>query len=280
MKERIQLNKPLLDKVSEDDLFTILAHPLRRQILSYMNEFGHISFSQMSKEWKISTGTIYHHLKILDILITKNENQLYELTEVGQLVSNWYIEDEEGKTTIAKIDAVTYFGTPLIVLFERHWKLLIIMSLMLILGTLSTVAHFKIVILGPFLFVDKDNSISISYVVINVIILILFLIIYLGFYFALTQDSTLDLKLLSIYFLQYWPNYIFIIFLTFFDESESAKITSSNLFILAIVTQLLYLVLNTSFLVITKNVNVERSIIHSIITLYSYLLINTLIFKS
>ena len=93
----------LAEEMSEDELFTILAHPIRRRILTYIFEYGFISFTTMSKEWKIATGTLYHHLKGLGTLIYQDEHSRYLLTEKGEQISAWFLRTESGKVKVEKI---------------------------------------------------------------------------------------------------------------------------------------------------------------------------------
>ena len=60
----------------DDEIFIVLAHPLRRKILKAIFEGSKITFSILSVEWGLVTGTIYHHLKILSPMIRSEERRV------------------------------------------------------------------------------------------------------------------------------------------------------------------------------------------------------------
>jgi DNA-binding transcriptional ArsR family regulator len=68
-----------------DEIFAALKHPVRRQILLFIEEKGEASFTQIQSMLGVAdTGLISYHLKELSPLIEQSERGKYRLSEVGQ----------------------------------------------------------------------------------------------------------------------------------------------------------------------------------------------------
>lgn len=67
------------------EIFAALKHPLRRQILLFLEEKGEASFTQVQNAVGIEdTGLMSYHLKELAPLVEQSERGKYRLSEVGQ----------------------------------------------------------------------------------------------------------------------------------------------------------------------------------------------------
>jgi DNA-binding transcriptional ArsR family regulator len=68
-----------------DEIFAALKHPVRRQILLFLEEQGEASFTQLQNAVGIEdTGLMSYHLKELAPLVEQSERGKYRLSEVGQ----------------------------------------------------------------------------------------------------------------------------------------------------------------------------------------------------
>lgn len=68
-----------------DEIFTALKHPVRRQILLFLEDQGEASFTQLQSAVGIEdTGLMSYHLKELAPLVEQSERGKYRLSEVGQ----------------------------------------------------------------------------------------------------------------------------------------------------------------------------------------------------
>jgi len=68
-----------------DEIFAALKHPVRRQILLFLEERGEASFTQVQNAVGIEdTGLMSYHLKELAPLVEQSERGKYHLSEVGQ----------------------------------------------------------------------------------------------------------------------------------------------------------------------------------------------------
>ncbi|WP_457556943.1 winged helix-turn-helix domain-containing protein [Candidatus Harpocratesius sp.] len=67
----------------EEKVYIALGHEFRRKILRIIGKQGFTSFSEIKKMLNVSTGTIYHHLEVLQDLIIQDERKKYHLSPLG-----------------------------------------------------------------------------------------------------------------------------------------------------------------------------------------------------
>jgi DNA-binding transcriptional ArsR family regulator len=76
---------PMAEADEYDEIFAALKHPVRRQILLFLEERGEASFTQIQNAVGIEdTGLMSYHLKELAPLVEQSERGKYRLSEVGQ----------------------------------------------------------------------------------------------------------------------------------------------------------------------------------------------------
>lgn len=63
-------------------IFLAVKHPVRRKILSILNE-APATYSQILNKLKVETGFLNYHLGSLNGLLTKNEREQYILSDFG-----------------------------------------------------------------------------------------------------------------------------------------------------------------------------------------------------
>ena len=69
-----------------ESLHKILKDEKRRKIVLILNEKRRVGYTDLMDDVKVvSTGTLNYHLKVLDDLIEKTPNGIYQLTEKGKL---------------------------------------------------------------------------------------------------------------------------------------------------------------------------------------------------
>ena len=68
--------------MSGKDIINALNHEIRRKILQLL-EGKSLSYTELLDTFKISTGKLNYHLKLLDGFISKNEEGLYENAPLG-----------------------------------------------------------------------------------------------------------------------------------------------------------------------------------------------------
>jgi hypothetical protein len=75
----------LTEDTQYDEIFTALKHPIRRQILLFIDSKGETSFTEIQQETGITdTGLMSYHLKGLSSLIEQSKRGKYQLSEVGR----------------------------------------------------------------------------------------------------------------------------------------------------------------------------------------------------
>jgi DNA-binding transcriptional ArsR family regulator len=96
---------PCLAEADEyDEIFAALKHPVRRQILLFLEERGEASFTQVQDAVGIEdTGLMSYHLKELAPLVEQSERGKYSLSEVGQAGVELFqrVERERHRSSVA-----------------------------------------------------------------------------------------------------------------------------------------------------------------------------------
>jgi DNA-binding transcriptional ArsR family regulator len=99
------LGVPGLAEADEyDEIFAALKHPVRRQILLFLEERGEASFTQLQNAVGIEdTGLMSYHLKELTPLVEQSERGKYRLSEVGQAGAELFrrVERERRRSSVA-----------------------------------------------------------------------------------------------------------------------------------------------------------------------------------
>jgi len=87
-----------------DAIFTALKHPVRRQILLFLEQKGEASFTEIQNAVNINdTGLISYHLGELTLLVDQSARGRYRLSEIGQtsMVLFRKVEQEKQRTSTA-----------------------------------------------------------------------------------------------------------------------------------------------------------------------------------
>ncbi len=72
----------------------ILAHPLRQEILVYIEQEGETGYKDLKNKFNVATGTLYHHLRFLKGLIEQDSNKKYILTDEGRKALNVIFQEQ------------------------------------------------------------------------------------------------------------------------------------------------------------------------------------------
>ena len=83
----------LISSVINSDLLETLAHPIRQQILIFIEQEGRAGYKSLKTKFNIATGTLYHHLRVLKGLINQDGNKQYILTEDGKQALDYLFQD-------------------------------------------------------------------------------------------------------------------------------------------------------------------------------------------
>ncbi len=86
-----------------DEIFAALKHPVRRQILLFLEERGEASFTQIQNAVDIEdTGLMSYHLKEIGPLVEQSKRGKYRLSEVGQAGTELFqrVERERHRSSV------------------------------------------------------------------------------------------------------------------------------------------------------------------------------------
>lgn len=76
-------------------VYSALSHPLRKKIVELLGEKQLAGFKDFKDTFKVSVGTLYYHLDMLDDLITQNKEKKYVLTDKGKSALRFLKSNEE-----------------------------------------------------------------------------------------------------------------------------------------------------------------------------------------
>jgi uncharacterized RDD family membrane protein YckC len=143
------------DQDNMSKILSTLAHPLRRQILSYLNEKGEGSFTDLMVALKIDTGKLSFHMRSLADFLDQTLAGKYVLNKMGENairlirdVETWAVE-----VGAARNNSVL----PLASLRKRAYAFLVDLAIALALFV-ALPAAVSTVALGAFFF-DFNNTI-------------------------------------------------------------------------------------------------------------------------
>lgn len=75
--------------------YTVLGHPLRRNLIKILGEMERASFTDLKTKLNVSVGTLYYNLDFLEGLIAQDEDKRYVLTSKGEMALRLLKESEE-----------------------------------------------------------------------------------------------------------------------------------------------------------------------------------------
>ncbi len=76
-------------------IYTLLGHPLRREIIKVLGEKRQVGFTDLKSTLKVSVGTLYYNLDLLEGLVAQDEDKKYILTPKGEIAYRLLTESEE-----------------------------------------------------------------------------------------------------------------------------------------------------------------------------------------
>ena len=83
----------------------VLNHPVRIKIIQLLGERGPLSWKELSKEVGTSTGTLYHHMDVLERLVEQDSLKRYALTKLGLAVRD-YLEGHASPRNAAGLNTI------------------------------------------------------------------------------------------------------------------------------------------------------------------------------
>lgn len=118
-----------VDQSDVSKILSVLAHPLRREILLTLNDKGECSFTDLLNMLKVDTGKLSFHLRTLQIFIEQTPTGKYKLSRTGENAVR-AIGDVESWAEVADVNKKAT-QLPLATLSKRVRAFLIDFALML-----------------------------------------------------------------------------------------------------------------------------------------------------
>jgi DNA-binding transcriptional ArsR family regulator len=75
--------------------YSALGNPYRRQIVQLLREKRKLGFKELHQALKISVGALYHHLDMLEGIVTQDSDRKYVLTDQGRSAIETFSVSEE-----------------------------------------------------------------------------------------------------------------------------------------------------------------------------------------
>jgi len=270
----------------ESNFYYALGHDLRRKIIKIIGENEFSSFTQLKKELKVSTGTIYHHLEALSQLIEQGIDKKYYLTELGEHaygslrnnIESIITPDFSNKEFNSPILKSLMFLTPKkFINYQEGYR---IYSIVLSVCILSLGIIFSILnnFFPLFLFfIDINQLFQPISTELQVFFGTIFILNFLFYYFIneticrlVYKKSENSIKFLLSFSLTFYPNIIYLAIHYLFMEFDVLTISIVSIIdnILMIIFQVLSLWLLTYNLIVNKHLKVEYALIISLLIHY------------
>ncbi|MHA1168594.1 MAG: winged helix-turn-helix domain-containing protein [Candidatus Hodarchaeales archaeon] len=84
-REQLDIVFPEKHEKFLSDLFLIVSHAVRRDLIRLIGGWEKISFTDLINETKLSPGTFYYHLKKMPALVQQEDDKRYSLTHEGRM---------------------------------------------------------------------------------------------------------------------------------------------------------------------------------------------------
>ncbi len=257
------------ETLDEEQVFTILAHPTRRKILSTMFLDGSISFSVLANDWKLSTGPIYHHLKQLKPVIEQTKSKHYILNPTGIQLCEWFLQSTQGKTTVRKMNSFTMLSRSIVVRTAYNPKTCLPIALLVLLCGYFSASHMQVLIMGPLsLPLNSHMSVPVLFAINVIAATGAYLLISMFSYISSPKKQALGLKNLTVYVVSIVPSSAIVLILTASNALGIDRLSLATWILLSILCQLWFLIMNSTTLVIFAGSSVERSALIVLTTLY------------
>ncbi len=261
---------------SDEDIFLILSHPIRRRIIQHLTEAGSISFSELSKEWKLSTGVIYHHLSILGSLIKQNSSRRYILTDKGRKIADWLFQDRIKQVEVEKINALSYLVGGLIEHISTKWLLFLFLSLGIIILGKAVVIRDHGLIIGPLFALTSVNWSVQRLAIVSFVGEIGGLLITIGLgnlFSSQRKGFEFNRKAITSYFLASSFSHASVILAIVLGRLFSIIFTELVWEIVFVIAQLWFLFIDSTALAFFYSLKLERAMLSSLLILYLILMI-------
>ncbi len=138
--------KLTVDEDSVSKILSVIAHPLRREILNFISEKGECSFTDLLNALQVDTGKLSFHLRSLAAFVEQTTSGKYKLSQTGENAMR-LIRDVESWAEIADVQSKA-IERPLASFRRRVYAFLIDFGLMLLITSILAIPELLPAILG------------------------------------------------------------------------------------------------------------------------------------
>jgi len=132
------------DNVSK--ILSVIAHPLRREILNLISEKGECSFTDLLNALQVDTGKLSFHLRSLTAFVEQTPSGKYKLSQTGENAVR-IIRDVESWAEVADVQRKA-IERPLASFRKRAYAFLIDFALMLLISLILAVPELLPALFG------------------------------------------------------------------------------------------------------------------------------------
>ena len=140
------------DEDSVSKILSVIAHPLRREILSLISEKGECSFTDLLNALQVDTGKLSFHLRSLSAFFEQTPTGKYKLNRAGESAVR-VVRDVESWAEVADIRRKAD-QLPLASFKKRVYAFLIDFALMLLITSFLALPEFVPALFGNVLSFD------------------------------------------------------------------------------------------------------------------------------
>ncbi|HUU76755.1 MAG TPA: hypothetical protein VMX55_00315 [candidate division Zixibacteria bacterium] len=89
--DTLSSNKEKISPTEEEIIYTALGSQIRREILTFVNDYNKVGFLELRKKFGLKVGSLYHQLNSMKELIVQDDNKKYFLSDLGKVAYNLMI---------------------------------------------------------------------------------------------------------------------------------------------------------------------------------------------
>ncbi|MHA2357809.1 MAG: winged helix-turn-helix domain-containing protein [Candidatus Heimdallarchaeaceae archaeon] len=198
-------------------IFTTFSNPIRRQILELIAEEGEVTYTQLTNEFNLKSGPLYHHLRVIGQFVHQTEDKKYRLTEEGKIAVATLLGDDTEQIKDDRIVMYTkpnvfsigkFSLVPFVRFFSKNYAHTLIEFIILAGFSVFIGVGNKILIVGNFV-ISYEVPLWLGYV--SLIASWLFLGIFSEIFSRILGRKMKPFALISVISLVFLPSFIFIL---------------------------------------------------------------------
>lgn len=257
------------------EMFAAFSHPIRRQMLEYIEEEEEVTYTMLTKKFELKSGPLYHHLRRIKKFVYQREDKKYCLTDEGKKAlslvkgevepkSHGIIEEEKPKV----FNVGKFSLEPLIKFFVKNPYHIFIEFFILVAVFGYLASAYGIIVLGNFV-VNFEASLWLVYVIMIASWLFTAGLTEILARFVYKKKRN-TLRIFGIAWLVFIPAFLFILVTWLIGLSSGITIIVPSFVLLLLhgIFQIWSFLILTTAIGSLKELSKEKSVIISLIVIY------------